>query len=64
MSKELNIPLRVGILIHRGKVVNPVSTLVTSFKTKEDVPKCFDALQGSLPLSSLNHLKLPLSDEQ
>lgn len=27
MSKELNIPLGVGILIHRGKVVDPVSTL-------------------------------------
>ena len=27
MSKELYIPLRVGILIHREKVVNPVSTL-------------------------------------
>lgn len=27
MSKQLNIPLGVGILIHKGKVVDPVSTL-------------------------------------
>ena len=40
-----------------------IAKLVTSVKTKDDVLKCFDALQGSLPLSSLNHLKLPLSDE-
>ena len=33
-----------------------IAKLVTSVKTKEDVLKCFDALQGSLPLSSLNHL--------
>ena len=40
-----------------------IAKLVTSVKTKDDVLNCFDALQGSLPLSSLNHLKLPLSDE-
>ena len=27
VSKELNIPLRIGILIIRGKIVDPVSTL-------------------------------------
>ena len=27
VRKEFNIPLNLGILIHRGKVVNPVSTL-------------------------------------
>ena len=27
VSKEFNISLHVGIVIHRGKVVNPVSTL-------------------------------------
>ena len=30
-----------------------IAKLVTSVKTKEDVLKCFDALQCSLPLSSL-----------
>ena len=61
---------RVNSIIQKGnrKLANEafcaIAKLVTSVRTKEDVLKCFDALQGSLPLSySLSHLKLPLSDE-
>ena len=30
VSKELIIPLLIGILIHRGKIVDPVSTLAST----------------------------------
>ena len=40
-----------------------IAKLVTSVRTNDDVLKCFNALQGSLSLTSLSHLKLPLSDE-
>ena len=37
--------------------------LITTAKTKEDVLKCFDVLQGAAPISTLKHLKLSISDE-
>lgn len=40
-----------------------VAKLITTAKTKEDVLKCFDVLQGASPISTLKHLKLSLSDE-
>ena len=40
-----------------------VAKLITTVKTKEDVLKSFDVLQGASPISNLKHLKLSISDE-
>ena len=40
-----------------------VAKLITTVKTKEDVLKCFDVLQGASPISTLKYFKLSISDE-
>ena len=40
-----------------------VAKLITTVKTKEDMLKCFDVLQGASPISTLKYFKLSISDE-